>query len=628
MPSAITDLFRYGTPAYPGILHEKIKERYEKQFMLSNGTEYVTVSEYSNTNRAPGTSSEVYKAMRMYAMMENGWTGAGVGSKKNNLLAERLDDGTSVSPVSSTVVVISTASKTVRAAKVDCMTKATMPVTFGTRAEGGAIIFLALMPKLMEDPEFNETYHQMVPGLTFDVESRTEAEFRSTTGMTVEDFGAFLARASDHIYHRITHGGLKAFEIKLEATGRAKKVEAASIKNGTYQPEPGYIGAFYALNIEGTKKPAVSKKPLEELQKMYPLGSFCTYTEEQKKRIPVIDETYSIPELAVGYSRVIYNSTFNSKLALRNFMLEGPTGTGKTTITFITSGILGLPRTVITCHIGTEIFDLLYTILPNDGTGGIQLGVMDIIANYNLPTFEDMQFDLDGSYKNLFPGKERPKGYTTEDGLRDLMERIIEIQRELLANTKDYTLQIGPLLKALCSDELVELQETRTIANPGVLVGLNSILEPNGLLTLPNGVVMRRSKYSVLFMTTNGTDYEGNTEIQGSVMSRMASYIELPNPPAEVMAANAMLQTGYADKDAALMMAKFITEAATLLDSKGVVNSCCGPRELGWWMSYVCTEGNDYIYHYAFECVINKATKDKDLRESLTELLESKGFSA
>jgi hypothetical protein len=75
-------------------------------------------------------------------------------------------------------------------------------------------------------------------------------------------------------------------------------------------------------------------------------------------------------------------------------------------------------------------------------------------------------------------------------------------------------------------------------------------------------------------------------------------------------------------------MAKFITEASTLLDSKGVVNSCCGPRELGWWMSYVCTEGIDYIYHYAFECVINKATKDKDLREALTELLESKGFSA
>jgi len=63
-------------------------------------------------------------------------------------------------------------------------------------------------------------------------------------------------------------------------------------------------------------------------------------------------------------------------------------------------------------------------------------------------------------------------------------------------------------VKALKHGYLVEVQEPSTIIQPGVLVGLNSLLEQEGSITLPTGEIIRRHPDTVVIVTTN-VSYEG-----------------------------------------------------------------------------------------------------------------------
>ena len=63
-------------------------------------------------------------------------------------------------------------------------------------------------------------------------------------------------------------------------------------------------------------------------------------------------------------------------------------------------------------------------------------------------------------------------------------------------------------LRALKNGYVVEIQEPTTIVQPGVLVGLNSLLEQGGSITLPTGEIIRRHPDAVVVVTTN-VSYEG-----------------------------------------------------------------------------------------------------------------------
>lgn len=75
---------------------------------------------------------------------------------------------------------------------------------------------------------------------------------------------------------------------------------------------------------------------------------------------------------------------------------------------------------------------------------------------------------------------------------------------------------------------LVELQEMNTILKPGVLVGLNNILE-NGQMRLPTGEIIRRHPDTVIVFTQN-VGYAGTTDGNQSVYSRIELKCDLNHP--------------------------------------------------------------------------------------------------
>lgn len=80
---------------------------------------------------------------------------------------------------------------------------------------------------------------------------------------------------------------------------------------------------------------------------------------------------------------------------------------------------------------------------------------------------------------------------------------------------------------------LVELQEMNTILKPGVLVGLNNILE-HGQLRLPTGEVIQRHPDTVVVFTQN-VGYAGTTDGNQSVYSRIEVKCDLNHPSEDEM---------------------------------------------------------------------------------------------
>ena len=147
--------------------------------------------------------------------------------------------------------------------------------------------------------------------------------------------------------------------------------------------------------------------------------------------------------------------------------------------------------------------------------------------------------------------------------------RQLSVSVEGETSSQTYTYVETDFIKALKNGYLVEIQEPSTILQPGVLVGLNSLLEQEGTITLPTGEVIRRHPDAVVVVTTN-VSYEGCRALNQSVVDRMSLVkdIELPSP--EVMAQRVMAATGAEDEYQVAQMVQVVCDMADFCRKNGV----------------------------------------------------------
>ncbi len=158
------------------------------------------------------------------------------------------------------------------------------------------------------------------------------------------------------------------------------------------------------------------------------------------------------------------------------------------------------------------------------------------------------------------------------------------------------------------------LSQSTTIIQPGVLVGLNSLLEQGGSITLPTGEVIRRHPDAVVVVTTN-VSYEGCRGVNQSVLDRMnlTQDIELPAP--EIMAQRAMSITGCEDDVLVGRMVQVVTDMADYCRKNGISDGNCGMRSLIDWI--MSTEITGDPYSSALYTIVSKATSDEEDRDAL-----------
>lgn len=564
----------------------------------------------------------VIKAVHAMCRCMNGTGEGAVGQIDTNKSVAEYKS--SVGPDAYHLVVFDAASGSALASVYDKNTELIEQYVAHPSQRDGAAIFFALMPFLMSDAEFDETfqayYDQFIAGYP-DMAKATES----------------MAILCDNAYRRIKDDTCPAhINITVDKSGNLMRVSQGQLDSGSFVPTSITAGEFTIFAKTG---PAVIKKAGVVVEHTdfvgkYPLTPGRTLSALELSLIPKLPEWYIIPPEVVDICKHAQKTT-GRPMQMRNFLLRGPAGTGKTMGAKAIAAGLGLPYMKYTCSANTEIFDFTGMIFPETdavSTGSPELdrereilksmggiSYANVAKLMRLPDLDDMDYDPAGVYQAL-TGVENLAA-TVQDCMSVVLEKVTEKVQALSkraenrqSSGQNYTYVETDFVKALKHGYLVEVQEPSTIIQPGVLVGLNSLLEQEGSITLPTGEIIRRHPDTVVIVTTN-VSYEGCRSMNQSVVDRMSLVkdIELPEP--EVMVQRAMAVTGCADEYLVSQMVQVVNDMADYCRKNSITDGACGMRSLIDWVISAEISGDPYLS--AKYTVISKATADEEDREAL-----------
>lgn len=564
----------------------------------------------------------VIKAVHAMCRCMNGTGEGAVGQIDTNKSVAEYKS--SVGPDAYHLVVFDAASGSALASVYDKNTELIEQYVAHPSQRDGAAIFFALMPFLMSDAEFDETfqeyYDQFIAGYP-DMAKATES----------------MAILCDNAYRRIKDDTCPAhINITVDKSGNLMRVSQGQLDSGSFVPTSVTAGEFTIFAKTG---PAVIKKAGVVVEHTdfvgkYPLTPGRTLSALELSLIPKLPEWYIIPPEVVDICKHAQKTT-GRPMQMRNFLLRGPAGTGKTMGAKAIAAGLGLPYMKYTCSANTEIFDFTGMIFPETdavSTGSSELdrereilksmggiSYANVAKLMRLPDLDDMDYDPAGVYQAL-TGVENLAA-TVQDCMSVVLEKVTEKVQALSkraenrqSSGQNYTYVETDFVKALKHGYLVEVQEPSTIIQPGVLVGLNSLLEQEGSITLPTGEIVRRHPDTVVIVTTN-VSYEGCRQMNQSVVDRMSLVkdIELPEP--EVMVQRAMAVTGCADEYLVSQMVQVVNDMADYCRKNSITDGACGMRSLIDWVISAEISGDPYLS--AKYTVISKATADEEDREAL-----------
>ena len=564
----------------------------------------------------------VIKAVHAMCRCMNGTGEGAVGQIDTNKSVAEYKS--SVGPDAYHLVVFDAASGSALASVYDKNTELIEQYVAHPSQRDGAAIFFALMPFLMSDAEFDETfqeyYDQFIAGYP-DMAKATES----------------MAILCDNAYRRIKDDTCPAhINITVDKSGNLMRVSQGQLDSGSFVPTSVTAGEFTIFAKTG---PAVIKKAGVVVEHTdfvgkYPLTPGRTLSALELSLIPKLPEWYIIPPEVVDICKHAQKTT-GRPMQMRNFLLRGPAGTGKTMGAKAIAAGLGLPYMKYTCSANTEIFDFTGMIFPETdavSTGSLELdrereilksmggiSYANVAKLMRLPDLDDMDYDPAGVYQAL-TGVENLAA-TVQDCMSVVLEKVTEKVQALSkraenrqSSGQNYTYVETDFVKALKHGYLVEVQEPSTIIQPGVLVGLNSLLEQEGSITLPTGEIIRRHPDTVVIVTTN-VSYEGCRQMNQSVVDRMSLVKDIDLPEPEVMVQRAMSVTGCADEYLVSQMVQVVNDMVDYCRKNSITDGACGMRSLIDWVISAEISGDPYLS--AKYTVISKATADEEDREAL-----------
>lgn len=562
----------------------------------------------------------VVKAVNAACSCMNGSGLGAVGTIDNRAVAEYKSSNT---PDEYHIVVYDCSTGSLLASVYDKSTEVLETYTAHSSARDGAAILMAMLPALLADDEFKENfdiyYDQFLTGFS-DMKLATDS----------------MAYMCDNAYRRIKDDGCSAHvPVEIDKSGNVMRVAKSHIDSGNFTPSKVIAGEF---SIFASTGPAVVKKASTFIEHSdfvgkYPLNK-RTLTPAEELLVPKLPEWYIIPQEVVDICKHAQCTTGKS-MQMRNFLLRGPAGTGKTMGAKAVAAGLGLPYMKYTCSAGTEIFDFIGQIFPDaeDGsTGNAQLDLerkqlkamgginyTNVAKLMNLPDLDDMDYDPAGVYQSL-TGTAKTTA-TSQECMAVVLDKVTEKVKQLSKHDEtsapsgqSFTYVETDFLKALKNGYLVEIQEPSTIMQPGVLVGLNSLLEQTGSITLPTGEIIERHPDAVVVVTTN-ISYEGCRTINQSVLDRMSLVRDVESPTPDVMVQRAMSVTGATDEYQVGQMVQVVNDVADYCRNHGVNDGSYGMRSLIDWIT--SSEITNDVYESALYTIISKATADETEREAL-----------
>lgn len=591
------------------------------------GKKKVKVSSTYGDGTEATLSSTVVKAVLAYCACKDGSKPGAVGICGSKGVAEyKSASGADAYHLA----VYDPSNGTVLASKYDSGTEVMETYSMGKSGQDGAAVLLAMIPALAADQEFADNLDAFM------------AEYRDSFSdlPKATDLAAILC---DNAYRRVKDKSCPAhLQVNIDNSGNVMRVSQTHLDSGNFTPDRVLAGEFTILAHTGATVVLEQKEtvPHSDFIGKYILTPARGLTAHEEALVPTLAPWYVLPEEVVSICAHAQKSTEKS-LPMRNFLLRGPAGTGKTEGAKAIAAGLHLPYMKYTCSANTEVYDFIGQVFPD--TDGPSTGDADLdrerqelkemggITYENvkkimgLPDLDDMDYDPEGTYM-LLTGHAKA-GATSQDCMAEVMDQVTAklqklctVKPETVNAGQTYTYTETDFIRALKYGYVCEIQEPTTIMQPGVLVGLNSLLEQNGTITLPTGEVIRRHPDAVVVVTTN-VSYKGCRGMNQSVLDRMnlTQDIELPAP--EIMAQRAMSVTGCEDDVLVSRMVQVVNDMADFCRKNGISDGSCGMRSLIDWIMSAEITGDPYTS--ALCTIISKATADEEDRNAIiTSVLE------
>lgn len=292
----------------------------------------------------------------------------------------------------------------------------------------GAAILMAMIPALMEDKEFGDAL--------VNFETEFKGGFADLSAAT-----EYLGLLCDNAYRRVVDESCAAhLKLNIDKAGNVPRISQGHLDSGKFAPDNVLGGEFtilaHSVAVPAPLKPAEAVSHSDFVGK-YVLTPARILTAHERALVPVLEPWYILPKEVISICKHAQRST-GKALPMRNFLLRGPAGTGKTEGAKAIAAGLSLPYMKYTCSANTEVFDFIGQIFPD--TSGPSTGDADLdreraelkamgginFANVKklmgLPDLDDMDYDPAGVYQAL-TGMEKADA-VAQDCIAAVLEKV------------------------------------------------------------------------------------------------------------------------------------------------------------------------------------------------------------
>jgi hypothetical protein len=265
-------------------------------------------------------------------------------------------------------------------------------------ARDGAAVMMALVPLLLKDDEFDENFQTY-----FDQRNAGYPDMTKTTNA--------MAILCDNAYRRIKDDSCPAhIKVTLDKSGNVLRVSQSHLLAGVYTPTSVLAGEFTVFAQTGRVTVSAAKASIDhkDFVGRYQMTGTRKLSVLEEMLVPKLENWYIIPDEVVDICKHALSTT-GKPMQMRNFLLRGPAGTGKTQGARAIAAGLHLPYMKYTCSASTEVFDFVGMVFPKTDAmttgdeeldkereilrsmGGINYA--NVAKLMNLPDLDDMDFD-------------------------------------------------------------------------------------------------------------------------------------------------------------------------------------------------------------------------------------------
>jgi hypothetical protein len=382
-----------------------------------------------------------------------------------------------------------------------------------------------------------------------------------------------------------------------------QEINISQVETGLLMPSKVIMGQFVGFKSSTKVRKAVK---VSDIESKFTLNPERVLTEDEKNMMFNIPEYYSVSSNVLSIAEKI-KASWDGDPNMRkiNVLMEGPAGTGKTMDSKVLSRLLGLPYTKITCFSDMDSSDVTGAILPVAEEG------IDI----PMPSDDEIYFDPAGCYERI-TGKRLTEQEAVDITEADVRNAINEVYESYYSsqegkNSPRYIYYASEIVKAFENGWLCEVQEPTCVADAAVLLILNSALEKEGVINLPQRTVKRHPE--CIFVMTTNRDYEGCRPLNQALRDRFNITKKVVLPSTEEQMERLSSATGCTNESFLRVVVESVNSLNDYLHNNGI-NAAISLRGMQDFVMD-CVRGFDLRESVMEDMIYKVSTDDEEVAE-------------